>query len=890
MFNRRTASIFTLVFPLVWLVLLTCSAARSQITINQRYPIRGDKGSNLSAPTLVPTGQCSQHVKVTSFVPGAIIDVYLVATHSGPVAPKKRIGGPVALAVDGMAVNLTQALDSGDQVEATQTVNSVTSGLSLPMTAGSMLSSLPDPTIDGTNIYQCGAVVPVYNLESGVNVSVFDKTSGSSSPIGTGSTPNDWGSTWAPVVTSPLTLGHQIDAQQSACNGAKSGTGPSQPVQASPNPPPEPQVVSAVVGSKAVTVKGLFTGAAVQLFDGSFSTPLTGVGYATESENYFLLSTPLTAADHVLPRQTLCQPSTGTTTYPTSTTIPRPVLLGPICPGSASVTVANSTVNAALVLLLNGAVAGYGGAGLGDVTVNIAAPAVFATGDKVQIVEYFTDPGSPPPVMSNIVVVGCVVHVRQDVANLTAAQMASIERGLKVMMQRSYDNPNDPTGFTYQANMHATLMTGSACPMGDPSNPMWDQCQHYSDLFFPWHRMYLYYFERILRAASGDPNLTLPYWNYESSTEQTLPTAYTTPANPCSQVVTSTMFGLVFQLGNPSATPGCNPLYLPMRTMTAGVAINSTDTDDSTAMADINFEPGPGGFGGGTPPAAECHFDTAQGDLEYSPHDLVHGGVGGIMNYPDQSANDPVFFLHHTEIDHLWKRWIAEGGGRTDPTTDTAWMNQSFSFYDETGNVVTLSVKDVLDTVTQLDYRYDDDPPAGGDGGKSGRRMGEPAPGAQQAAAAPVESLPVTAPKGAELDIKNTREPIDIPAETAARIRQALDGQRHILLALHFDHVKSKGGVVYEIYANLPDGQTPARDSIYYAGNLGFFVDWDGSVVKTLDVTKTIRALQDKHAWKDNRLILTFVPRGDLNAQTKEPLPLEPGVRAVLEEVGLGAR
>jgi hypothetical protein len=886
MINRRAASIFTLVFPLVSTVLFTFSAARGQIIINQRYPI--EKSNNLSGPTLVPTGQCSVHVKVTSFVPGATIDVYLVATHSGPVAPKKRIGGPVALAVDGMAVNLTQALDYGDQIEATQTVNGVTSALGTPMTAGPMLSSLPDPTIDGKNIWQCGAVAPAYNLESGVNVSVFDKTSGSTTPIGTGSTPNDWGSTWAPVVTSPLTLAHQIDAQQMACNGAKSGIGPSHPVQASPNPPPEPVVVSAVIGSKAVTVKGLYTGAAVQLFNGSFSTPLTGVGYATESENYFLLSAPLTAADHVLPRQTLCQPSTGTRTYPTSNKIPAPVLLGPICPGSASVTVANSTINAALVLTLNGAVVGYGGAGLGDVTLNIAAPAVFATGDKVQIVEYFTDPGSPPPVKSNIVLVGCIVHVRQDVANLTAAQLASIERGFKVMMQRSYDNPNDPTGLTYQANMHASLMTGNACPMGDPTNPMWEQCQHYSDLFFPWHRMYLYYFERILRAASGDPNLTLPYWNYESSTEQALPAAYTTPANPCSQVVSSTMFGLVFQIGNPSANPGCNPLYLPMRTMTAGVAINPSDPDDSVAMTDTSFEPGSGGdFGGGTPPAAECHFDGAQGDLENSPHDMVHGGVGGIMNFPDQSANDPVFFLHHTEIDHLWKRWLAEGGGRADPTTDTAWMNDSFSFYDETGNVVSLSVKDVLNTVTQLDYRYDDDPPAGG---RSKRLIAETAQGAGQPAPAPIESLPVTAPRGTELNTQNTREPIDIPAGTAARIRQALDGQRRILLTLHFEHVKSKGGVGFEVYANLPDGQAPARDSIYFVGNLGFFVDWDGSIAKTLDLTRTIRALQDKNAWKDNQLTITFVPHGDINAQTKQPLPLEPGVRAVLEGVNLGAR
>ncbi|MGH7262080.1 MAG: tyrosinase family protein [Nitrospiraceae bacterium] len=39
----------------------------------------------------------------------------------------------------------------------------------------------------------------------------------------------------------------------------------------------------------------------------------------------------------------------------------------------------------------------------------------------------------------------------------------------------------------------------------------WNTCQHGSYFFLSWHRMYLYYFERILREASRDPNFALPY-------------------------------------------------------------------------------------------------------------------------------------------------------------------------------------------------------------------------------------------------------------------------------------------------------------------------------------------------------------------------------------------
>jgi hypothetical protein len=127
MFNHRAASFLSLSVSLVWILLLSCSAAKGDITINQRYPIKGEAGPTLSPPTVVSTGQCSQRVKVTSFVPGATIDVFLTATHAGPVSPHKLIGGPVAVPFDGLAVNLTQQLNYGDQVGATQTVNGVTS-------------------------------------------------------------------------------------------------------------------------------------------------------------------------------------------------------------------------------------------------------------------------------------------------------------------------------------------------------------------------------------------------------------------------------------------------------------------------------------------------------------------------------------------------------------------------------------------------------------------------------------------------------------------------------------------------------------------------------------------------------------------------------------------
>src|SRR5579864_2014149 len=263
-------------------------------------------------------------------------------------------------------------------------------------------------------------------------------------------------------------------------------------------------------------------------------------------------------------------------------------------------------------------------------------------------------------------------------------QIKSLRNGVQVMQSRP---ATDPTSWAFQANMHGTPL----------SNPAWNQCQHRSFYFFSWHRMYLYYFERILRKASGDPTLTLPYWNYTDDpnvpdpNERQLPLPFRQPQN------------------------ASNPLYYSNRAgpMNDGTGfLPKADVDTTAALAFTNFEGIAGvdntSFGGGPIPQPE-QFDSAQGAVEIQPHDLVHVDVGGCMADVLCSANDPIFFLHHANIDRLWNRWIALGGGRQDPT-DSAWLNTVFTFFDESGKPVNLTGQQVLDTVKQLGYCYDDDP------------------------------------------------------------------------------------------------------------------------------------------------------------------------------------
>jgi tyrosinase-like protein len=91
----------------------------------------------------------------------------------------------------------------------------------------------------------------------------------------------------------------------------------------------------------------------------------------------------------------------------------------------------------------------------------------------------------------------------------------------------------DPTSWLYQANIHGFPAPGEDSACAAPTSVpriAWASCQHGSFFFLAWHRMYLYYFERILRQASSDPTLTLPYWDYSQDDNRQLPFPFRQPA------------------------------------------------------------------------------------------------------------------------------------------------------------------------------------------------------------------------------------------------------------------------------------------------------------------------------------------------------------------------
>jgi hypothetical protein len=66
-------------------------------------------------------------------------------------------------------------------------------------------------------------------------------------------------------------------------------------------------------------------------------------------------------------------------------------------------------------------------------------------------------------------------------------------------------------------------------------------------------------------------------------------------------------------------------------------------------------------------------------------------------------GGDPLFYLHHANLDRIWESWNRLG--HTNPT-DPKYLNRTFAYGDRSGKRVDLPVT-AADRVAQLGYEYD---------------------------------------------------------------------------------------------------------------------------------------------------------------------------------------
>lgn len=234
---------------------------------------------------------------------------------------------------------------------------------------------------------------------------------------------------------------------------------------------------------------------------------------------------------------------------------------------------------------------------------------------------------------------------RKNIRNLTSTEKADFVRAVKALKANGIYNK-----FVLRHFAAASRATPSTV------NASYRNAAHKGPAFHPWHRQFLYKFQQALQSVV--PGIALPYWDWTQDA-----------ANPDASPVWATDF--MGGNGNPNNNyqVETGPFGVSQWTIinengqpNGGLQrrwrqLSSTLpnlTEVSTALGEIPYDNSK--WDSSSTPS---HRNRSEGWINSILHNKVHRFVGGSM-LPQTSPNDPVFFLHHCNVDRLWAQWQAQ--------------------------------------------------------------------------------------------------------------------------------------------------------------------------------------------------------------------------------------
>jgi tyrosinase len=203
-------------------------------------------------------------------------------------------------------------------------------------------------------------------------------------------------------------------------------------------------------------------------------------------------------------------------------------------------------------------------------------------------------------------------------------------------------------------------------------------CPHGNWFFLPWHRAYLAMFENIIRDVAKAPDFALPYWDWTKVTQ--IPAPFWTGSlkdDTRRRSASDTV---------PQEFTGLDVMQRILNEKLFGL-FGSTQPDSQDSLNE--------------------RFQQAEGkvgQLEFTPHNGIHWWIGGNMGYPPTAALDPIFWLHHCNVDRIWAAW--NSNNNLNPS-EQLWRDFTFrqnftNSHDKRYDVIVKSLEDT----TALGYRY----------------------------------------------------------------------------------------------------------------------------------------------------------------------------------------
>jgi len=492
-------------------------------------------------------------------------------------------------------------------------------------------------------------------------------------------------------------------------------------------------------------------------------------------------------------------------------------------------------------------------------------------------------------------------------------------KGVGAMQARAL---NDPTSWWFFAAIHGEYVTPQSLqdpsefgwkdipsPPSVPTTPLpaestydqfWDQCQHQSWYFLPWHRGYLLALEAQVRAAvmslDGPSTWALPYWDYFGAGQGlNIPPAFTQrnlPDGSPNPLFVTARFGPDGDRNIYVPTPAGVQQHPGDPNFAVGTVTQDCLSNDVFTGSDNNTKPP--GFGG--PQTGFSHGGGTGGNIEGNPHNLVHVYVGssspdgqtpGLMSDPGLAALDPIFYLHHCNIDRMWAGWN-QNPANANPA-DPNWINGPAASGDREfmmpmpDGTSWVYTPQQMSSLASLNYTYDSLPTPAAASPQVAQRLARL--GAPAAAARVEQGANVTTGNNQEL-VGANQEALAIQgsgASTIVRLDPDVRRRMNATLAtpsetappdrvfLNLENVRGASDAhVLSVYINLPEGARPGDHPELLAGSVGLFGLRSASLKDSkhagqglnfvLDITTIVDDLHLNNTLDVDSLKVTIVP------------------------------
>lgn len=405
-------------------------------------------------------------------------------------------------------------------------------------------------------------------------------------------------------------------------------------------------------------------------------------------------------------------------------------------------------------------------------------------------------------------------------------------------IQRMKELPDtDPRSFMNQANIHcAYCNTAYKQGGGDDTVPLQI---HNSWLFFPFHRWYLYFYERILGSLINDPTFALPFWNWDNPKGMTIPPMFNVQNSAIYDPFREpTHLTSIVDLG---VTGSTDPLQLVSNNLTVMYSEMVRGNND---VYDFMGKP----YRLGTP------VDPGAGSSERGSHTSIHIFVGDSrqprkenMGNFYSAGRDPLFYCHHSNVDRMWTLWqkLPSTAVPDKSIDDPDYLNASFLLYDENGKLVRVTVKDSIDNLRMgyayeridlpwLDYR----PP-------------------RQTAKARINRV-----QGAKAPKAKTLFPLKLEKVVRFEVDKPTKGKANESLVLENITVDTSKFLKFDVFVNDEDDAPAELDKAAYAGTYAQVPHKSENGTATSSIKLRLTDLyDDMDIDDDDSIVVTIVPR-----------------------------